>query len=202
MAATLVPTAPVARTAREEAHPPRPSGWWGMTLVVATEAMFFVYLLFSYFYLSSMSGAWPPGRVPELRIAGPNTVILLVSSLTMWWGERGIARGSQTQLRIGLLVTLLLGVAFLALQGVEYHGLEFTPQSNAYGSLFFTITGFHGAHVAVGLLMNLVIQLRAWLGHFDARRHSAVSNVGLYWHFVDAVWLVVFTSLYLSPRFL
>lgn len=178
------------------------SGWWGMLLVIATEASFFAYLLFSYFYLASMAGSWPPHGAPELRIAGPNTIILVASSLAMWWGESGIRRGNQGRLRIGLLLTLVLGVVFLSLQAVEYRGLPFTPQSNAYGSLFYTITGFHGAHVAAGLLMNVVVQLRAWLGHFTADQHLAVSNVALYWHFVDVVWLVVFTSLYLSPRFL
>lgn len=103
-------------------------------------------------------------------------------------------------LRIGLLVTLVLGVVFLRIQLHEYQRNHFTPQTDAYGSLFYTITGFHGAHVAVGLLMIAVIQIRAWLGHFGVRRHEAVSNVALYWHFVDIVWLAVFTSLYLSPR--
>ena len=73
-------------------------------------------------------------------------------------------------------------------------------QQSAYDSLFITITGFHGAHVAGGLLMNLYVQLRAWLGHFDAERHDAVSNAVLYWHFVDGVWLFILASLYLSPR--
>ena len=76
----------------------------------------------------------------------------------------------------------------------------FTPATDAYGSLFFTITGFHGAHVFVGLLMNAVIQIWAWRGQFTARRHVAVSNVVLYWHFVDVVWIFVFISLYLTPR--
>ncbi len=83
---------------------------------------------------------------------------------------------------------------------IEYRHQPFGPSTDAYGSLFFTITGFHGAHVAVGLLMIAVVSLRAGLGHFSARRHLAVTNVAWYWHFVDAVWLVVFTSLYLSPR--
>jgi heme/copper-type cytochrome/quinol oxidase subunit 3 len=85
---------------------------------------------------------------------------------------------------------------------VEYSHKQFTPATDAYGSLFFTITGFHGAHVAVGLLMIAVVAVRAWLGHFSERRHLAVTNVSWYWHFVDVVWLAVFTSLYLSPRFL
>ena len=180
----------------------RNPGWWVMLLVVATEAMLFAYLLFGYFYLWSMAGPpWPPDGPPRLTLAAPNTALLLASSGTMWWAERSIARGASGRLRAGLLVTFALGAAFLAVQGVEYSRETFTPRSHAYGSLFYAITGLHGAHVLVGLLMNVVVQARAWLGHFSAERHLAVSNAALYWHFVDAVWLAVFASLYLAPRF-
>ena len=180
----------------------RAPGRMGMMLLIATEASFFVYLLFSYFYLASMArGAWPPdGNNPALRLSLPNTIILTVSSGTMWWAEAGIRKGQQARLRIGLLVTLILGMLFLAIQGLEYSNQSFTPATDAYGSLFFTITGFHGAHVAAGLLMNIFVQARAWAGHFTATRHLALSNVALYWHFVDVVWIVVFLSLYITPR--
>lgn len=179
----------------------RNPGWWAMVLIVVTEAMLFAYLLFAYFYLGSMANTpWPPGGPPALKLVVPNTIILLVSSGTMWWAESGIRAGSQMRLRLGMLITLLLGAAFLLIQGIEYSKKDFALQSNAYGSLFFTITGFHGAHVFVGLLFNIVVQLRAWLGHFTAERHLAVTNAAMYWHFVDAVWLVVFVSLYLTPH--
>jgi heme/copper-type cytochrome/quinol oxidase subunit 3 len=179
------------------------TGWWGMILLITTEAALFAYLLFSYFYLGSMArGAWPPSGPPALRLALPNTAILLLSSGAMWWAESGARRGEQGRLRLGLAATLLLGLVFLAIQAVEYSDQRFTPRTNAYGSLFFTITGFHGAHVMVGLLMIAVVTVRAWLGHFSARHHLAVTNVSWYWHFVDVVWLAVFTSLYLSPRFI
>ena len=179
----------------------RSPGRLGMALVVATEATFFAFLLFSYFYLASMArGAWPPSGAPDLKLALPNTIILIVSSGTIWWAESGIKKGKQGQLRLGLAVTLVLGIIFLVLQALEYSHKTFTPATDAYGSLFFTITGFHGAHVLAGLLMNVVIQIWAWLGQFTARRHLAVSNVVMYWHFVDVVWIVVFVSLYLTPR--
>jgi heme/copper-type cytochrome/quinol oxidase subunit 3 len=117
----------------------------------------------------------------------------------MYLAESGIRRGNGTRLRVGLLLTLLLGVVFLTVQEIEYGEKHFTPTSHAYGSLFFTITGFHGAHVAVGLLMIAVVAVRAFLGHFGPGRHEAVTNVSWYWHFVDVVWLTVFTSLYLAP---
>ena len=190
-AALAIPYAP------EAAHA---SGRWGMRLLIATESSFFAYLLFSYFYLGSMAPAWPPDGPPSLTVAGPDTVILLSSSVTLWWAERGIARGAQTRLRAGLLITFVLGAVFIALQAWEWSQKTFTPQTSAYGSLYFTVTGFHGAHVAAGLLMNLVVQVWAWRGLFTRDRHALVSNAALYWHFVDAVWVVVFTSLYLVPR--
>jgi len=179
----------------------RSTGFWGMMLLIATEASLFAYLLFSYFYLGSMAqGPWPPDGPPSLRLVLPNTVLLLASSGTMYWAERGIKQGDRTRLRLGLLLTLVLGVAFLVIQGIEYSNKHITITTSAYGSLFFTITGFHGAHVAAGLIMIAVVSVRAFLGHFDLRRHEAVTNVSWYWHFVDAVWLSVFTSLYLIPH--
>ena len=177
-------------------------GRWAMLLIIATEAMLFVYLLFAYYYLGSMApGEFPSGGPPELKLVVPNTIILLVSSGTMYWAERGIRAGSQMRLRVGMLLTLLLGIVFLVIQGIEYSHKKFALQTNAYGGLFFTITGFHGAHVLIGLLLNVVVQVYAWRGWFTERRHLAVSNVATYWHFVDAVWLVVFFSLYITPRF-
>lgn len=178
-------------------HPP---GWWAMVCLIITEGALFAYFLFSYFYLESMAPQWPPNNLPELKLAGPNTVILIASSFVIWWAARGIAVGQQMRLRIGLLITAIMGVVFLIIQSREYAGLKFTASSHAYGSLFITITAFHFAHVVVGVLMILTTELRAWLGHFTAHRHLAVTNTALYWHFVDIVWLFVFTSLYLTPR--
>lgn len=176
-------------------------GAWVMILVIVTEAMLFAYLLFAYYYLGSMtSGAFPTDGAPDLKLVLPNTIILLVSSGTMYLAERGIRKGSQAQLRIGMAVTLLLGIIFLVLQGIEYSNKKFAFQTDAYSGLFFTITGLHGAHVFVGLVINVVVQVWAWRGWFTADRHLAVTNAAMYWHFVDAVWIVVFVSLYITPR--
>ena len=194
-------TTAVARRLPVDVAGPTAPGAYGMVLLILTEASLFGYLLFSYFYLASMArGPWPPAGMPELRLALPNTGILLLSSGAMWWAESGIRLGRRSRLLGGLVLALALGLVFLGIQLVEYSHQPFGPSTDAYGSLFFTITGFHGAHVAVGLLMIAVVALRAALGHFSAGRHLAVSNATWYWHFVDAVWLVVFTSLYLSPR--
>ena len=184
-------------------NPPdhRNVAWWGMMALIVNEASFFAYLIFTYFYLGSMAHApWPPPGPPDLRLVLPNTFILLASSGTMWWAEHELKKGEHLRFRLGLLATFVLGTVFIIIQAIEWSGKGFVPQANAYGSLFFTITGFHGAHVILGLLMLLVIQARAWLGGFTAERHVAVTNVGWYWHFVDAVWIVVFSSLYLGPH--
>jgi cytochrome c oxidase subunit I+III len=174
-------------------------GWWGLAGGVATEASFFGYLLFSYFYLASISTNPWPTEVPRIGLPLVNTGILLASSIAVWWGERGIRSADERRLRVGVGLALLLGAIFLSLQGVEYARETLSGTKDAYGSLFNTITGFHAAHVLVGLVMLCVVLVRALRGHFGAERHEAVSNVALYWHFVDVVWLAVFTSLYVSP---
>jgi cytochrome c oxidase subunit I+III len=178
----------------------RSVGWWGMIGVIATESAFFAYLLFSYFYLGSQSVNPWPSDVPRLLLPVINTGILLASSVAVLWAETGIRRGRTGRLRAGLAAGILLGIVFLALQVVEYGREKASATHDAYGSLFYTITGFHGAHVAVGLIMLIVVLVRAFRGHFAQGRHEAVSNVAVYWHFVDAVWLVVFTSLYITPH--
>ena len=179
---------------------PRSVGWWGMAGVIVTETAFFAYLLFSYFYLGSQSTNPWPSDVPRVLLPLVNTGILLSSSIAVVWAETGIRRGRSTRLRAGLGLAILLGATFLGLQLLEYSREKASATHDAYGSLFYTITGFHGAHVFVGLIMLAVVLVRAFRGHFAQGRHEAVSNAAMYWHFVDAVWLVVFTSLYISPH--
>jgi cytochrome c oxidase subunit 3 len=141
-----------------------------MLTLIATEATLFAYLLFSYFYLASHAlGTWPPSGAPHLRIAVPGTLILIAGSVVMWWGERGIKRGKPGQLMIGLAAALVLGIAFLAMQGFEWSGEPFKLHTNVYSSLYFTITGFHMLHVIVGLLMLAVLLLWTALRLFHRR---------------------------------
>jgi heme/copper-type cytochrome/quinol oxidase subunit 3 len=180
----------------------RPAGWWGMVWLCATEASLFACLIASFFFLRGSVDAFRAGggHYPNLKLPLVMTAVLLTSSVSMWWSERGIKAGNETQLRIGYAVTFVLGAVFLALQTIEFRANPIGPTVSAHQSIFYTTTGFHGAHVAMGLLMNLFVQLRAWRGHFSSARHLAVTNVALYWHFVDAVWIVILLSLYLSPR--
>jgi heme/copper-type cytochrome/quinol oxidase subunit 3 len=202
MTGAALPFAPADSAPREAPHEARASGWWGMVWLCVTEAMLFACLIASYFFLrGSVQGFYAEGgHYPSLALPIPMTVLLLASSATMWWGEQGIKRNDQTRLRLGLAVTFVLGALFLTLQVVEFRRNPLGPTVSAYHSIFYTTTGLHGAHVAMGLVMNLYVQLQAWRGHFSSRRHLAVQNVALYWHFVDAVWIVILTTLYLSPR--
>lgn len=177
-------------------------GWWGMMLFCATEAALFAYFIVSYFYLHGAAVAFAAegGRHSSLRLPVLMTVLLVSSSFALRWGEKGIERGDNMRLMVSLGVTILLGLAFLAAQGVEYAHSDHMPQTNAYWSVFFTITGVHGAHVAMGLLMLVMNLIRASLGQFTSDRRLAVQNGALYWHMVDAIWLVIFTTLYLLPR--
>lgn len=177
------------------------TGTWGMWTLIATEAALFAYLLFGYYYFAAQFGhAWLPSKLPEFRLALPNTVILLASSAAAWWGERGVKRNSTLQLAAGLGIALLLGLIFLGIQLFEWRSKDFAPWTSSYGSFYFITTGFHMAHVAAGLLMLLGVLVWGLLGYFDARRHTPVSIAAVYWHFVDAVWLAVFFTYYVTPR--
>lgn len=176
------------------------SGWFGVWYLVGTEGALFVYLLFSYFYTAVQArGPWPPEGPPRLGLAAGNTLILLASSVAFRWGEQGIRKGNTRQTLLGILGAFCLGTAFACVQLLEWHDKPFSFRSHLYGSLFFTITGFHLAHVVVGLAMLSVLAIWTALGYFDRTRHAPLSIGGLYWHFVDAVWLAVFFSLYLTP---
>jgi len=178
-----------------------------MAWLIATEATLFASLIASYFFLRFRHGVeWPPDGLPhpELQLPLIMSGLLLSSSIPVHIAESAIKRGNQGVLRLGLALGFALGATFLVLTvAVEWPETlhEFTPQTNVYGSLFFTITGFHAMHVLVGLGMSLWTQVRAWRGAFDADRHVTVQNFTMYWHFVDVVWIFVFLTLYLSPRF-
>lgn len=195
-------------TLPEHTAGPDSYSWWGMVFLIATEAVIFALLIASYFYLRFEHGVdWPPGEIKKPTLALPliMTAILWSSSIPVHLADRGIRRGSQWALRVGLGLGFLLGLAFISIQAViEYPEVlhkEFTPMTNAYGSLYFALTGLHGTHVVVGLAMSLWTQVRAWRGAFDAERHVTVQNFAMYWHFVDVVWVFVLATIYLSPHF-
>ena len=180
----------------------RASGWWGLLALIVTEASLFGYLLFAYFYLNAQSGAgvaWPPDGLPDLRMPSINTVLLLSSSVMVWLGERRLRGNRPGAAQAWLVAAVVTGALFVLIQFGEWHKKPYGLSSHVYGSLYFTITGFHLAHVVVGL--GILAMLTVWtrLGYLDHRRYAALTIGGLYWHFVDAVWLFVFGALYLSP---
>jgi cytochrome c oxidase subunit III len=182
----------------------RPIGWYGMVFFIASEAVFFANLIASYLYLRVRAGAaWPtpPGATYHVELnrllVGINTVILLSSSIPMHFAGRSAVRGSRRGLIIGLALTVLLGFTFLSIQLFEYTHSSFGPGNGAFGSSFFTLTGFHGAHVTAGALFLVVCLIRSIRGDFTAKKHFAVQAAEMYWHFVDIVWVFLFTILYL-----
>jgi heme/copper-type cytochrome/quinol oxidase subunit 3 len=179
---------------------PKAFGWWGMVAGMLTEGALFAYLLFGYYYFAIQPHGMPwPAEMPHFKLAAPNTVILLVSSVAVWWGERGAKQGMPGRQVAGLGLGFLLGALFVVIQTFEWKSKSFSLNSGPYGSLFFTITGFHMAHVVLGLMLLLQLTIWSALGYFGPRRSAPVSIGAIYWHFVDAVWLTVFFTIYITP---
>jgi cytochrome c oxidase subunit III len=176
----------------------------GMLLFIGSEVMFFAGLFAAYFNARAAAPAWPPEGLEH--VIEPNLLVLLAtgllvfSSLTMQWGVWRIRKGDRTGLNRAVAVTLILGIIFLLMQAYDYYELvshhHFGINSGVYGTLFFTLTGFHGAHVFGGVVGLAIILLRGVAGQFSARHHIAVEAVSAYWHFVDVVWIVLFATLY------
>jgi cytochrome c oxidase subunit III len=172
----------------------------GMLLFIISEVMLFGAFFTAYFFIRVVadSGWFPIGQdeLPKL-IAGINTAILVSSSFTMHWALEGARNENRNALRVGLLTTFLLGLTFLTVQINEYVHVGFAPQDNAQGTIFYSLTGLHGAHVFVGLNLLLFVTIRAFRGHFTATDHRGIEVPGIYWHFVDVMWIVVYTTVYL-----
>ncbi len=180
----------------------------GMLLFIASEAVFFALLIFAYVYYR---GAWlhrpgPGAHVLDVGVTAIFTVLLLASSVTVWLAEHSLRHGRRGPMRAWLLVTIVLGAVFLAGQGYEYQQLiaeGVTISSGLFGTTFFTLTGFHGLHVFGGLIMLVILFGLALTGGRTFRGHhsAALESVSLYWHFVDVVWIAVFSIVYVWTLF-
>jgi cytochrome c oxidase subunit 3 len=172
----------------------------GMLLFIASEIMLFGSFFTVYFFVRVVNDApeWPPeGFHLPVYVAGVNTIILLTSSFTMHWALQAIKRGNRAGLQAGLVLTLALGLVFLLTQAREYSRIGFSPSDGAFGSVFYGLTGLHGAHVFVGLTLLTFATIRAFRGHFTPKEHWGVEIPGIYWHFVDVMWIVVYTTVYI-----
>ena len=178
-----------------------PTALLGMLLFIASEVMFFGGLFATYFNARAGAGAeWGPpagSHGLDIVLAGVLTVILVTSSFTMQFGVWAIRRGNVGALTMWTAITLILGVAFLIGQLYDYSTLGFGLADGLFGTTFYTLTGFHGAHVFGGTVGLVIVLARSLRGQFSARNHVAVEAVSIYWHFVDVVWIAVFSTIYL-----
>ncbi len=171
----------------------------GMLLFIISEVMVFGAFFTAYFFIRVAQGdPWPaPGTKLPLEVAGVNTAILVSSSFTIHWAQHSIAKGNRFGLKAGMLTTFLLGCTFLFIQINEYANIGFAPQDGAQQTIFYSLTGLHGAHVFIGLCLLLFVTIRSFRGHYSPESHRGVEVPGIYWHFVDIMWLIVYSTVYL-----
>ena len=196
----------VGHEAEHEHHGPPPANQssrveaqlLGMLLFIISEVMLFGAFFTAYFFIRVVNHAnWPAdGTHLPVAVAGVNTAILLSSSLTMHWSLVSAKNENRFGMRAGLASTLLLGITFLTVQINEYVHIGFAPHDHAQGTIFYGLTGLHGAHVFIGLTLLLFATTRAFRGHFSAKEHRGVEVPGIYWHFVDVMWVIVYTTIY------
>jgi cytochrome c oxidase subunit III len=170
----------------------------GILLFIISEVMIFGAFFTAYFFIRIVNhNAWPAhGTTLPEAVAGINTCVLVSSSLTIHWALTSIKNGNRNGLKAGILSTFLLGLTFLFVQLNEYVHLGFSPRDSAQGTVFYSLTGLHGAHVFIGLCILLVVCIRSFRGHYSPEDHRGVEIPGIYWHFVDAMWIVVYMTVY------
>jgi cytochrome c oxidase subunit 3 len=185
---------------------------YGMILFIASEVMFFVAWFWAYFNVALfpndihqltrtelLGGVWPPKGIETFdpwHLPLLNTLILLTSGTTVTWAHHALLENDREGLKWGLILTIVLGALFTAVQAYEYSHAAFKFSGNIYGATFFMATGFHGAHVLIGTIFLLVCLLRVYAGHFTSKHHLGFEFAAWYWHFVDVVWIFLFFCIY------
>ena len=176
----------------------------GMWVFLGSEVMFFTALIGAYLILRvGNPGAWPaegPMEVLNIPVTAANTFLLICSSVAMVKAFASIADGNQKGLVFWLWVTVAMGAAFVGVQVYEYNeliGHGFVPNEGLFGSTFYTMTGFHGFHVSMGVICMTWVAVKAMRGGYSQTDYRGVEVIGLYWHFVDLVWIILFTIVYL-----
>jgi len=171
----------------------------GMLLFIVSEVMIFGAFFTAYFFIRVVGHAPWPAHGTELPkvVAFFNTLILVSSSGTIHFAQESIKRNNRLGLKVGMVSTFLLGLTFLFIQVNEYWHIGFAPQDSAQGSIFYGLTGLHGAHVTIGLMLLSFVTIRAFRGHYSADAYRGMEVPGIYWHFVDVMWIVVFLTVYI-----
>ena len=177
-------------------------GVGAMAWFIASEAMVFVGLFFSYFYLGHLRSRWPTDSPPHLGLASAMMAVLLVSCIVIWWGRRALGSGGSPAARMALLITAVLGCVFLVLSAYDYnnHVRDLPPTTDSYTSIFYVIDGVHAAHLMLGVLMLLYALMLPRLGPTEKPPHAPYRTVAMYWYFVTVVYAAVYCILYLVPR--
>jgi len=178
---------------------------YGMSLFIASEVMFFSAFFWAFFNASlfpteQINFMWPPAHIQPFDawdLPFLNTMILLLSGCTVTWAHHALLEGNRRDLVRGLAITVALGALFTTMQGYEYAHAAFGFREGIYPSTFYMATGFHGFHVLVGTIFLLVCLLRAMKGHFTQDHHFGFEAAAWYWHFVDVVWLFLFSCVYI-----
>lgn len=177
-------------------------GIWGVWALIATEAMLFISMFGAYYYLGNNKDRWAIDKPPHLVYPFVLLGVLLSSSFVLHWGERQISKERFRAARVALWITVLLGFLFLGLQAMEYlsEWADHTPDTDSYGSIFYTITTLHAAHVIVGVLLLMYVGLQPFYGLSRRTPHQPYQVAARYWHFVDAVWVFIVLLLYVVPN--
>jgi cytochrome c oxidase subunit 3 len=205
----------VVREAQFQGHHTRVvqiSHRYGMILFIASEVMFFVAWFWAYFDVALfptdvhqvvrdqlLGGQWPPKGIETFdpwHLPLLNTLILLTSGTTVTWAHHALLENDREGVKWGLICTIALGLTFTSVQAYEYSHAAFHFAGNIYGATFFMATGFHGAHVIIGSIFLIVCLIRTYLGHFSPTQHLGFEFAAWYWHFVDVVWLFLFSCIY------
>jgi cytochrome c oxidase subunit 3 len=177
----------------------------GIFLFIGSEIMLFGSFFTVYFFdrVVNNPGLWPPiNPTTGVQFERPwfvalvNTLILVTSSFTMHWASTSVKRGNRVGLCAGMVLTFLLGLTFLLTQVIEYHRIGFNTSDTAFAATFFGLTGLHGCHVFIGLTILLAMTIRSFKGHFTPEHHHGIELGGIYWHFVDVMWIVVYVTVY------
>ncbi|UKO98928.1 cytochrome c oxidase subunit 3 [Nostoc sp. UHCC 0870] len=184
-----------------EAHPDLRVA--GLLTFLASESLMFGGFFATYLFFGGTTDVWPPeGTEVELFVPAINTAILVSSSFVIHFGDMAIKKNNVWGMRFWYFLTAIMGAAFLAGQVYEYQNLGYGLTTNVFANCFYIMTGFHGLHVFIGLLLILGVLWRSRRsGHYSASKHTGIEMAEMYWHFVDIIWIVLFTLVYIITRF-